>query len=146
MATDPLPSSDPLASSAFQSAVFDEYLDNARAHAAQYLRRLPDRHVGARASREELLSALRIALPRQGDEGGDVIDLLAAQAERGAVACSSPRYFGFVIGGAYPVALAADWLVSTWDQNAGIYAISPLVSVLEEVAAQWLLELFDLPR
>ena len=65
MATDPLPSSDPLASSAFQSAVFDEYLDNARAHAAQYLRRLPDRHVGARASREELLSALRIALPRQ---------------------------------------------------------------------------------
>lgn len=134
-----------MATDRFQSAVFDAYLDNAMRHAARYLQRLPDRHVGARASRDELMTALRIALPQQGDEGGDVIDLLAAQAERGAVACSSPRYFGFVIGGAYPVALAADWLVSTWDQNAGIYAISPLVSVLEEIAAQWLLDLFDLP-
>jgi glutamate/tyrosine decarboxylase-like PLP-dependent enzyme len=145
MATDPLPSSVP-SSNTFQSAVFDEYLDNARTHAVRYLRQLPDRHVGARAGRDELLGALRTALPQQGDEGGEVIDLLAAQVERGAVACNSPRYFGFVIGGAYPVALAADWLVSTWDQNAGIYAISPLVSVLEEVAGQWLLDLFDLPR
>ena len=147
MASDPrqLPTSQ-LSTSQFQSAVFDEYLDNARAHAGQYLRQLPDRHVGARAGREELLGALRIALPKRGDEGGEVIDLLAEHAERGAVACNSPRYFGFVVGGAYPVALAADWLVSTWDQNAGIYAISPLVSVLEEVAGQWLLDLFDLPR
>lgn len=135
-----------MATDRFQSAVFDEYLEKAGAHAARYLRRLPDRHVGARASREELLTALQVPLPQQGDEGGDVIDLLAENAEQGAVACNSPRYFGFVIGGAYPVALAADWLVSTWDQNAGIYAISPLVSVLEEVAAQWLLDLFDLPR
>jgi glutamate/tyrosine decarboxylase-like PLP-dependent enzyme len=135
-----------MATDRFQSAVFDEYLDKASAHAARYLRRLPDRHVGARASREELLTALQVPLPEQGDEGGDVIDLLAENAERGAVACNSPRYFGFVIGGAYPVALAADWLVSTWDQNAGIYAISPLAAVLEEVAAQWLLDLFDLPR
>ncbi|WP_342315654.1 aminotransferase class V-fold PLP-dependent enzyme [Lysobacter sp. FW306-1B-D06B] len=135
-----------MATDRFQSAVFDAYLDNARAHAARYLRRLPDRHVGARAGRDELLAALHSSLPDKGDEGGDVIDLLATQAERGAVACNSPRYFGFVIGGAYPVALAADWLVSTWDQNAGIYAISPLVSVLEEVAGQWLLDLFDLPR
>ena len=135
-----------MATDRFQSAVFDEYLEKAGAHAGRYLRRLPDRHVGARAGREELLTALRVPLPQQGDEGGEVIDLLAENAEQGAVACNSPRYFGFVIGGAYPVALAADWLVSTWDQNAGIYAISPLVSVLEEVTAQWLLDLFDLPR
>lgn len=135
-----------MATDRFQSAVFDEYLERAGAHAGRYLRRLPDRHVGARASREELLTALHVPLPQQGDEGGEVIDLLAGNAEQGAVACNSPRYFGFVIGGAYPVALAADWLVSTWDQNAGIYAISPLVSVVEEVAAQWLLDLFDLPR
>ncbi|HZX78008.1 pyridoxal phosphate-dependent decarboxylase family protein [Lysobacter sp.] len=135
-----------MATDRFQSAVFDEYLERAGAHAGRYLRRLPDRHVGARASREELLTALHVPLPQQGDEGGEVIDLLAENAEQGAVACNSPRYFGFVIGGAYPVALAADWLVSTWDQNAGIYAISPLVSVLEEVTAQWLLDLFDLPR
>lgn len=135
-----------MANDRFASAVFDEYLRKAMSHASAYLRRLPDRHVGARASREQLLQALDGPLPQQGDEGGEVIDLLASQVDRGAVACNSPRYFGFVIGGAYPVALAADCLVSTWDQNAGIYAISPLVAVVEEVAAQWLLDLFDLPR
>ncbi|GAA5072159.1 pyridoxal phosphate-dependent decarboxylase family protein [Lysobacter panacisoli] len=135
-----------MATDRFQSAVFDEYLEKAGRHAAHYLRRLPDRHVGAKATREELIAALRAPLPEHGDEGGEVIDLIAGHVDRGAVACNSPRYFGFVVGGATPVALAADWLVSTWDQNAGIYAISPLVSVLEEVAAQWLLDLFDLPR
>jgi len=125
---------------------FGPLLDQAHAHASDYLRRQLDRHVGARASREELLSALRAPLTKRGEEGGSVIDLLAAQAERGLSACGSPRYFGFVIGGAYPVALATDWLVSTWDQNPGIYVISPLVSVVEEVAGEWLLDLFDLPR
>ena len=121
-------------------------LDRARAHAADYLRALPERHVGPRASRDELLARLRAPLTAAGEDGGHVLDLLAAQAERGASACGSPRYYGFVIGGAYPVALASDWLVSTWDQNPGIYAISPLVSVVEEVAGEWLLDLFDLPR
>ncbi|MCI0573170.1 MAG: aminotransferase class V-fold PLP-dependent enzyme [Myxococcaceae bacterium] len=130
----------------FESALFERYLDRAHAHASEFLRQLPDRHVGARASRDELLSTLRGPLMQQGEDGGVVLDLLAAQAERGASACGSPRYFGFVIGGAYPVALAADWLVSTWDQNAGIYVISPLAAVAEEVAAEWLLDLFDLPR
>ncbi|MGQ0798793.1 MAG: pyridoxal phosphate-dependent decarboxylase family protein [Pseudomarimonas sp.] len=110
------------------------------------MRNLPQRHVDARASRAELLAALRSPLTLQGEDGAEVIDLLAAQAERGTSACTSPRYFGFVIGGSYPVALAADWLLSSWDQNAGIYVISPLVAVVEEVAAEWLLELFDLPR
>ena len=65
---------------------------------------------------------------------------------RGVIASGSPRYFGFVIGGTYPVALAADWLAATWDQNAGIYATAPVPAVVEEVAAKWLLDLFDLPR
>jgi glutamate/tyrosine decarboxylase-like PLP-dependent enzyme len=50
------------------------------------------------------------------------------------------------VGGSFPVALAADWLVSAWDQNAGIFVLSPLTAVCEEIAGEWLLDLFDLPR
>jgi glutamate/tyrosine decarboxylase-like PLP-dependent enzyme len=121
-------------------------LDRARRHAGEFLRSLPERHVGARATREELLAALRVPLSDSGEDDAEVLDALAALGERGAVACPGPRYFGFVIGGSLPVALAADWLTSTWDQNPGIYATSPVVSVIEEVAREWLLELFDLPR
>jgi glutamate/tyrosine decarboxylase-like PLP-dependent enzyme len=128
------------------SSSHDALLDRARRHAGDFLRSMPDRHVGARATRDELLAALRVPLTDGGEDPADVLDALAAQGERGAVACPGPRYFGFVIGGALPVALAADWLTSTWDQNPGIYATSPVVSVIEEIAREWLLELFDLPR
>ncbi|HEY0444766.1 MAG TPA: aminotransferase class V-fold PLP-dependent enzyme, partial [Candidatus Limnocylindrales bacterium] len=66
-------------------------------------------------------------------------------ADPGLVGCAGPRYFGFVIGGSVPAALAADWLTSAWDQNAGLYAISPAAAVAEEVAATWLVDLFGLP-
>ena len=128
------------------SAGFDLLLARAHAHAETFLAGLPDRFVGARASRDEMMSALACPLPMSGEDPAAVLDLMAAQAERGASACAAPRYFGFVIGGSLPVALAADWLVSTWDQNAGIHVISPLAAALEEIAARWLLDLFDLPR
>jgi glutamate/tyrosine decarboxylase-like PLP-dependent enzyme len=62
------------------------------------------------------------------------------------MAMSGPRFFGFVIGGSLPVAVAADWLTSSWDQNAGLYAPTPAAAVVEEVAEDWLLDLLDLPR
>jgi len=125
---------------------FGPLLDRAHAHAGDFLRTLPQRFVGARAGREEMIAALDGPLPQGGGDPAAVLDLLARHAERGASACAAPRYFGFVIGGSLPVALAADWLVSTWDQNAGIHVISPLAAALEEIAARWLLDLFDLPR
>src|SRR5690606_33120695 len=131
---------------AMKQEEFASLLARAHAHANEFLEDLPERFVGARASRQDMLAALDGPLTQGGEDEAAVLDLLAAQAGRGASACAAPRYFGFVIGGSLPVALAADWLVSTWDQNAGIHVISPLAAALEEVAARWLFELFDLPR
>ena len=74
-----------------------------------------------------------------------VVEELAAAADPGLVASAGGRYFGFVIGGSLPAALAADWLTSAWDQNAGLYVISPAAAVAEEVAGGWLVELLGLP-
>src|SRR5207247_1982352 len=74
-----------------------------------------------------------------------VVPELAAAADRGIVAEPGGRYFGFVIGGAVPAALAADWLATAWDQNAGLYVTSPAAAVVEEVAGAWLKELLGLP-
>ena len=74
-----------------------------------------------------------------------VIDELVAGADPGIVASAGPRYFGFVTGGALPAALAADWLTSTWDQNAHMWVGSPAASVVEEVVEDWVLSLLGLP-
>src|SRR5207342_1436099 len=75
-----------------------------------------------------------------------VIEDLADAAGKGVVAIPSGRYFGFVIGGSVPAALAADWLASTWDQNAGLYACGPSAAVVEEVVGQWLKDLLGIPE
>jgi glutamate/tyrosine decarboxylase-like PLP-dependent enzyme len=129
-----------------QSIVDESLLQRAHEHAREFLRTLPERHVGARATREELLAIYRAPLTESGEKPEAVLDVLARGAERGVVGSAGPRYFGFVIGGSLPVALAADWITSAWDQNSGIFVTSPAVSVMEEVSRGWLLDLFDLPR
>jgi glutamate/tyrosine decarboxylase-like PLP-dependent enzyme len=121
-------------------------LDLAHEHASAFLDQLPDRHAGPRATRDELMAALKVPLTDEGEDPAAVIEALARGVDRGLIAEPGPRYFGFVIGGSLPVAVAADWLTSAWDQNAGIYVTSPAASVVEDIAREWLLELFDLPR
>lgn len=84
-------------------------------------------------------------MPAHGEDAADVVTHLADAADPGIVTTAGPRYFGFVIGGSHPAALAADWLASAWDQNACLYVMSPAAAVVEEVAAAWLVELFGLP-
>src|SRR5829696_8310146 len=121
-------------------------LDRTIAIARDYLANLEDRHVGPRASAEQLRSALDLPLPDSGEDPETVIEELTRSMDRGLVASAGPRYFGFVIGGSLPAALAADWLTSTWDQNAAIYAAGPAASVVEEVVGEWLVALLGLPE
>ena len=114
--------------------------------AADFLESLDERPVGAAQGRDGLLAALGGPLPSEGTPELDVIEDLVRGAEPGVMGIAGPRYFGFVIGGSLPAALAADWLTSTWDQNAGIFACSPAASVVEEVAGGWLVDLLGLPE
>jgi len=74
-----------------------------------------------------------------------VLDELVRDVEGGILASAGGRFFGWVIGGGVPAALAADWLTSTWDQNAVLYAAGPAEAVIEEVTGAWLKELLGLP-
>lgn len=75
-----------------------------------------------------------------------MIEALARDVDPGLAQMGSGRYFGFVIGGVLPVALAADWLTSAWDQNAGLALPAPAAAVVEEVAGRWLKEILGIPE
>jgi glutamate/tyrosine decarboxylase-like PLP-dependent enzyme len=113
--------------------------------AADYVESLGERPVFPAVTPEQLREALGGPLPEGPAEPDQVIEELVAAAEPGVVALGSGRYFGFVIGGALPAALAAEWLTSTWDQNAGLYVGGPSASVVEEVTRGWLVDLLGLP-
>ncbi len=120
-------------------------LDLAFERATDYLAGLGERPVAAQASVDQLRTALAVPLPDGPVDATDVVRDLADAAEPGVVATGSPRYFGFVIGGALPAAVAADWLAAAWDQNAGLYVGGPSAAVVEEVAGGWVLDLLGLP-
>ena len=113
--------------------------------AGDYLATLPDRHVGARADAARIAERLRVDLPDEGDDPVAVIERLARDVDGGLVASAGPRYFGFVIGGALPASLGADWLTAAWDQNAALHALSPAAAAAEQVAGEWMKELLGIP-
>ena len=122
-----------------------ELLNRTAAHAADFLESLDERALEPAASFDELRAELGGPLPEGPTDGAAVLDELVAAADPGLVGIPSGRYFGFVIGGSLPAALTADWMTSSWDQNAGLYVGGPAASVVEEVATGWLAELLGLP-
>jgi len=113
--------------------------------ADRFLAGLDDRRVWPRADFDEMLREFGGPLPDEGVDAAELIADLAQRADPGLVAIPGGRFFGFVIGGTLPAALAADWLVSTWDQNSGSTTLTPAVAALERTAGSWLCDLFGLP-
>jgi glutamate/tyrosine decarboxylase-like PLP-dependent enzyme len=114
-------------------------------YAGDFAETLETRPIRAEADVSELTAALGGPLPAEPLDPRAVLAALVEASEPGIVATPSGRYFGFVIGGAVPAAVAADMLASVWDQNAGLYAGGPAAAVVEEVCRQWLTELLGLP-
>ncbi|MFJ6027448.1 pyridoxal phosphate-dependent decarboxylase family protein [Pseudarthrobacter sp. NPDC092424] len=114
-------------------------------HAAAWLGSLSERHIGPGRTAHDLVPAFGGPMPAQGMPADQVVDLLARTADPGLMAMPSGRFFGWVIGGTLPAALASDWLVSAWDQNAGLRYATPAMAAIEEGAAGWLLDLLGLP-
>jgi glutamate/tyrosine decarboxylase-like PLP-dependent enzyme len=124
----------------------DDALLAAAEAARAWLDGLPERPVRPEATAREMLAAFSEPLPDDGADPAAVVRDLAERAEPGLMATGSGRFHGWVIGGALPVAIAADWLVSAWDQNSAMAEPFPATTMIEQVVAGWVLDLLDLPR
>jgi len=121
-------------------------LRDASSRALAYLGGLADRPVAPAPAAVAALDRLDFALPGPGHDAASVLALLDDCGSPGTVASGGPRYFGFVTGGALPIAQAAAWLTAAWDQNAALSVMSPTASVLNRVALRWVTELLGLPE
>ncbi|MFF2484585.1 pyridoxal phosphate-dependent decarboxylase family protein [Paenibacillus sp. NPDC058071] len=124
---------------------FHALLERTQAHAVDFLNNLDKQSVSATTDINTLRRRLGLHLGNDGIPAERVIDELVAATEGGHLGSAGGRFFAWVIGGALPSALAADWLTSTWDNNAALYACGPAASVVEEVAGSWVKEVLDLP-
>ncbi len=120
-------------------------LERAMEHALAYLEGLDAASVAATVPLAELRRRFAIPLAEEGVDPATVVDDLARDVTGGLLGSAGGRFYGWVIGGGLPAAVAADWLTSTWDQNAGLYACSPAAAVVEEVCGTWLKDLLGLP-
>ncbi|MEA2173998.1 MAG: hypothetical protein QOD00_1590 [Blastocatellia bacterium] len=122
-----------------------ELLEKTAQRAISYLENLDARSVAPLPEAVEKLSVLEEPLAEEPTAPEQVLKLLDETCSPATTAMAGPRFFGFVIGGALPVTLAANWLAGAWDQNAGLYRPTPACAVLEDIALRWLLDLFKLP-
>ncbi|MEP6921734.1 MAG: aminotransferase class V-fold PLP-dependent enzyme [bacterium] len=125
---------------------FRQALETAFTLAVSHLENLDQTSVAATSSLKELRGRLARTLPSNGTPLNQVIEELASDVSGGLLGTASGRFYGWVIGGALPAAVAADWLTSAWHQNAALYACSPAAAVVEETVGVWLKEILGLPQ
>jgi glutamate/tyrosine decarboxylase-like PLP-dependent enzyme len=125
---------------------FHNALERALDHSLRHLGSLDTSPVGATRNLETMRRQLMKPLGAGPLPAEQVIDELVADAAGGVVGCAGGRFFAWVVGGALPASLAADWLTSAWDQNAGLYASGPAAAIAEEACGVWLKDLLRLPE
>jgi glutamate/tyrosine decarboxylase-like PLP-dependent enzyme len=121
-------------------------LENTAQRAISYLEALDDRSVAPTPEAVAKLATLDEPLPEQPTPAEEVVRLLDEICSPATMAMAGARFFGFVIGGSLPVTVAANWLAGAWDQNTGLFTPTPATAQLEQVALNWLLDLFKLPQ
>ena len=120
-------------------------LRRAADHAIEWLDGIGERSVAATVPIDELRARIAGPTPEHPTEAEAVIDDLVADTAGGLLGSPGGRFYAWVIGGAHPAGLAADWLVSAWNQNAAITDSSPAEAIIEETAGAWTLDLLGLP-
>jgi glutamate/tyrosine decarboxylase-like PLP-dependent enzyme len=123
----------------------DALLTEAGQRARNYLSGIRDRPVAPPADALAALGRLDFPLPAEGLDAAAVLRMIDEAGSPATVASAGPRYFGFVIGGALPVAVAVSWLLAAWDQNTALSVMSPAGTRLDDVALRWVVELLGLP-
>ena len=126
-------------------SVYGDLLQHAAKLAHRYLGGIAVRHAGVKAEALHNLSQLSGPLPSSGEDPKSILNLLDDFGSPATVASMGPRFFGGVVGGTFPIALAAHWVADSWDQNACLFDISPVAAYLEDVVLAWLRELLCLP-
>lgn len=122
-----------------------ELLNKTNRLAQRYFRTIHERPVAPAAQALDRLKELATPMPEQSTKPEDVVELLDEIGSPATVTSAGGRYFGFVIGGSLPAALAANWLCGVWDQNACLRVLSPIGATLEQVAGRWLVDVLSLP-
>ncbi len=110
-----------------------------------YLENVNSLPIGVNKNKKELIDKIDTKLPELGEDFATALEKLSVGAKAGLIGNRNPRYFGYVLAGTTPTALAADWLTSIWNQNAQVFNSSPAASIFEEIVASWLFELLLLP-
>jgi len=123
----------------------DALLADAGRRARDYLSTIGDRRVAPSADAVAGLGRLDFPLPSAGLDPAAVLRLIDEAGSPATVASAGPRYFGFVTGGALPIAVAASWLLAAWDQNTALSVMSPAGATLDDVALRWVIDLLGLP-